>query len=537
MNFKELIGDFLDEATGHLAILDATLISLEEKGLNKELLKETLGALHTLKGNAGMMGFESLKLYIHLIEDIMKSLYDDNLSLDFVIHELFNSSNVIRAALRDIEINHNLNMDITSEIERIQKILKGDKSKSSESGKKDTDLTMYLGTKTDSIKVDFRKLDNLLNLTGELIIARTRLNQVSDRVIANIASKSLRNEFKESLEIVSKSISCLQERIMKVRMLPVGYVFHKFHRMVRDLSRKLGKRVQLIIEGADTEVDKTVVDEMEETLLHIIRNAIDHGIEKPEERIRKGKNPEGKITLSASCESNYIIITVADDGQGIDFEKIKEIALKKGLIKAGERIDRDILNSLIFSPGFTTKDEATDVSGRGVGLDVVSRNISRFNGFIIVDTNYGRGTTFKIKLPLSLAIIPALMVETDGEVYAIPMSSVNESMRVRREDIHYINNKEVINLRDGLLPIVRLSDFFGHKRTNRKRFYLIIVGRSDNRRVAVAVDKLRGQQDIVIKPLDDTLGKTYGIAGASILGNGKIVLIVDTLSLFNRGER
>lgn len=535
MNFKELINDYLDDANNHLSIFDSALISLEQNGFDRDLIKETLGALHTLKGNSGMMGFDSLKAYIHLIEDVMKKLFENELRLDSVIQELFDSSNVLREALHDIERNHNLSKDFTEEIGRMKKILKGDKS-NGDTIRKDVDLTMYLGTKTDSIKVDFRRLDNLLNLAGELIIARTRLNQVSDRVRANIASKALRNEFKESLELIGKTVSSLQEGIMKVRMLPVGYVFHKFHRMVRDLSRRLGKRVQLVIEGDDTEVDKTVVDEIEEPLLHIIRNAIDHGIESPEERIKKGKGPEGTITLSASCESNYIIITVTDDGKGIDFEKIKETGIKKGLIKEGERIDRETLNSLIFSPGFTTKEETTEVSGRGVGLDVVSRNISKLNGFIIVDTYPDKGTTFKIKLPLSLAIIPALMVETEGEVYALPMSSVDESIRAKDEDIHYINNKEVVHFRDCILPVVRLNEFFGLRKKNSKRFYLVIIGRSDNRRLAVAVDKLRGQQDIVIKPLDDTLGKAYGIAGASILGDGRIVLIVDTLSLFRKGE-
>ncbi len=535
MNFKELITDYLDDANNHLRVFDSALISLEENGLNDDLIKETLGALHTLKGNSGMMGFDSLKLFIHLIEEVMKKVLEREFDLDSVLQELFESANVIREALCDIERNQNLIMDMTENIDRIQRVLRGDKSNGGDSARRDMDLTMYLGTRTDSIRVDFRRLDDLLNLTGELIIARTRLNQVGDRVRANIASKALRNEFKESLEFIGKTVSSIQEGIMKVRMLPVGHVFHKFHRMVRDLSRGLGKRVDLVIEGEETEVDKTVVDEIEEPLLHIIRNAIDHGIERPEERIRKGKTPEGKITLSASCESNYIIITVSDDGKGIDFERVKEVGLKRGLLKEGERIDRETLNTLIFSPGFTTKDETSDVSGRGVGLDVVSRNISKLNGFIIVDTHPDRGTTFRIKLPLSLAIIPALMVETDGEVYALPMSSVDESIKARSDDIHYINNREVVHFRDSVLPVVRLNEFFGLGKKNPKRFYLVIIGRSDNRRLAVAVDRLRGQQDIVIKPLDDTLGKARGIAGASILGDGRIVLIVDTLSLFRKG--
>lgn len=537
MNFKELIGDYLDDASDHLRVLDSALISLEEKGFNENVIKETLGALHTLKGNSGMMGFETLKAYIHVLEEVIKKLYERELSLDSVLQELFEGSNVIREALHDIKRTQGLSKDLSGDIERLQRLLRGDKSNGGDSSKKDIDLAFYLGTKTDSIKVDFRRLDNLLNIAGELIIARTRLNQVGERVRASIPNKALRNELKESVELIGKTISTLQEGIMKVRMLPIGYVFHKFHRMVRDLSRRLGKRAELIIEGDDTEVDKTVVDEIEEPLLHIIRNAIDHGIERPEERIMKGKAPEGRITLSASCESNYILITVKDDGKGIDFEKVKEMGLKKGLLKDGERVDRETLSSLIFSPGFTTKEETTEVSGRGVGLDVVSRNISKLNGFIIVDSYPDRGTTFKIKLPLSLAIIPALMVETGGELYALPMSAVDESIRAKEEDIHYINNREVVRFRDCILPVVRLNELFGMEKKKQKRFYLVVIGRSDNRRLAVAVDRLRGQQDIVIKPLDDTLGKTHGISGASILGDGRIVLIIDTLSLFRKGEK
>jgi two-component system chemotaxis sensor kinase CheA len=318
---------------------------------------------------------------------------------------------------------------------------------------------------------------------------------------------------------------------MRVRMLPVSHVFNKFPRMVRDISKSQGKDTRLVFEGEDTELDKTVIDELEEPLLHIIRNAIDHGIETPDERVIKGKERKGTLKLSAVQESNYVIIRVTDDGRGINFENVREMGISKGLIKADDALDKEGIVSLLFSAGFTTKQEATDISGRGIGLDVVNKNISKLNGQVTVDSFPGKGTTLTIKLPLSLAIIPALMAESGGEVYAIPMSAVDESIKVREEDIHVINNREVIRFRERVLPVVRLDEFFGLDRKKNKRFYLVIIGKSD-KRIAVAVDRLRGQQEIVIKPLDDTFGKSYGIAGASILGDGRIVLIIDVMSFW-----
>jgi two-component system chemotaxis sensor kinase CheA len=331
---------------------------------------------------------------------------------------------------------------------------------------------------------------------------------------------------------MGKTISGLQEGIMRARMLPVSHVFNKFPRMVRDLSKSQGKDIRLVFEGEDTELDKTVIDELEEPLLHIIRNAIDHGIEIRKERIEKGKPHQGRIKLSASQESNYVIIKIEDDGKGIDYEHVRESAVQKGLLKAEDPFDKESILALIFSPGFSTNQVATDVSGRGIGLDVVNKNISRLNGHIIVESIAGKGTAFTIKLPLSLAIIPALMAEAADEVYAIPMSAVDESIKVREEDIHIINNHEVIRFRERVIPVVRLADFFGLERRKKNKFYLVILGRAD-KRLAIAVDRLKGQQEIVIKPLDETFGKSYGIAGASILGDGRIVLIADVMAFWN----
>lgn len=539
MDFSDLIKDYLDDAGGHIKAYDAALLDLEKGGFNKEIVTDTLGTLHTLKGNSGMMGYESLKDYIHQIEGILKKVNDGKAELGPVMETLLESANVIRNALQAIAKEPSSNPDLSKETSVLTSCLSASAKAAPdapETKKKAIDVSSYLGTKTDTIKVDFKRLDDLLNLVGELVIFKTRLNQIESQLRPVVADKSLVKDLDDGLELMGKTISGLQEGIMRVRMLPVSHVFNKFPRMVRDLARSQAKDIRLLFSGEETELDKTVIDELEEPLLHIIRNAVDHGIETIEERRARGKDGQGTMRLSAAQESNYVIIKVTDDGRGISADEIRETAIHKGLIKPDEVLEREHLMSLIFAPGFSTKKEATDISGRGIGLDVVNKNITKLNGHIIVDSTPGKGTTFTIKLPLSLAIIPALMAETGGEVYAIPLSSVDESIKVREDDIHIINNREVIKFRNRVIPVLRLDDFFNLEKRRKKRFYLVIIGRSE-KSLALAVDSLRGQQEIVIKPLDETFGKSYGIAGASILGDGRIVLIVDVLSFWSRTER
>ncbi len=533
MDYRELIKDYLDDAGGHLGTLDASLLFLEESGYHGDVIRNMLGALHTLKGNSGMMGFESLQRYIHRVEELLKKVLDEGTVAGSVIDLLFDAVSAIRSALQEMEQEGIVAPDLTGKLHAIDAFLGGKKPGPEE---QEFRLSSYLGTRTETIKVDFKRLDDLLSLVGELVIFKTRLNQIAEKTKAELVRKSLRNELDDALELMGKTVAGLQEGIMKARMVPVGRVFQKFPRLVRDLSLSLRKEVKLVFEGEETEIDKTVIDALDEPLLHMIRNAVDHGIESPDERRAKGKGPEGRIILSAAQESNHVIIRVKDDGKGIDLQKVKETGIKRGLIREEESVEKEALLSLILSPGFTTKSEATDLSGRGVGLDVVSRSISRLNGYITVETAPDRGTVFTIKLPLSLAIIPALMVEVGEEVYAIPMGAVAESIRVREEDVHVINNREVIRFRETVMPVIRLHEFFGLCRKGNGRLYLVILGKAD-RRIAVAVDRLRGQQEIVIKPLDDTLGKSHGIAGASILGDGRIVLIIDVLAFWNGRER
>jgi len=308
--------------------------------------------------------------------------------------------------------------------------------------------------------------------------------------------------------------------------------------MVRDIAEAGGKRVVLEVSGEDTELDKTVIDELGEPLLHMIRNAVDHGIEVPEERTAEGKSAVGTIRLSAVQESNYVIIKVGDDGRGIDMERVRAKAISQGLLGDEEVVDEEALSGMIFRPGFSTRDESTEISGRGIGLDVVSRNITRLNGQVTVESVPGRGSEFTIKLPLSLAIIPALMAEVGAEVYAIPMNAVEETLRARVGDVHEVNGREVVRLRESVIPVVRLRDFFGINGgvPVEERFYLVVVGRGE-KRIGLAVDRLRGQQEIVIKAMDETFGRSRGVAGASILGDGRIVLIIDVLAFWGRERK
>jgi two-component system chemotaxis sensor kinase CheA len=318
---------------------------------------------------------------------------------------------------------------------------------------------------------------------------------------------------------------------MKVRMVPIGQVFDRFPRLVRDVAKARGKEVQLEISGAETDLDKTIVDEVGEPLMHLLRNCIDHGIETPEEREKRGKARHGTISLNAYHEGNQIIIEVSDDGNGIDLERVRARGIKQGLIGYDDRLsDREIIE-LIFTPGFSTAEVISDVSGRGVGMDVVKKNISRLKGVFDVNTVPGAGTTFTIKLPLTLAIIQALLVRVVDELYAIPLDSVIESQRVEMQDVRTVHGNEVITLRGQVVPLVRIADFFelGGERDPEK-VMIVIVG-LQGRQVGLVVDSFQGEQEIVIKPLSDVVGRIAGISGATILGNGSISLIIDVHSL------
>lgn len=385
-------------------------------------------------------------------------------------------------------------------------------------------IELFKNSLTSTIKVDIKKLDHLINIAGEMIIMHSMLEQAMlDN--GNGISDRMGPVFSQ-LHRIGRDI---QESAMSLRMLPVGEVFHRFGRLVRELSASQGKKVELVIAGEDTEFDKGVLGEITDPLIHLIRNAVDHGIEKPDERLAKGKTDYGTIHLTAYHLGDFVHIEVGDDGRGLDREKITEKAVSKGLISSSKGLTDEQVYNLIFQPGFSTADKVTDVSGRGVGMDVVRKNIESLNGRVNIHTKPAAGTTISIKLPLTLAIIDGLAVCIGGEVYVVPVTSVIESLRPRREDVKTLNEKsEVINVRGEFIPLIRLNQELGitSYREDPSGAIVILVSH-ENKKCCLLADELMGKQQVVIKNLGTALPRVKFVSGGTILGNGKVALVLD----------
>ena len=349
--------------------------------------------------------------------------------------------------------------------------------------------------------------------------------------------KSIASKYRSSTQNLGRIASELQEGVMKIRMVPISQIFSRFPRVVRDLSRDLNRKVNLVIEGEDTELDKAVIEDLLDPIMHCVRNSVDHGIEPPEVRIAAGKPEEGTLLLKASNEGNMIIIDIADDGAGIDVEKVRAKAIQKGLIHPSKILTDQEAYNLIFLPGFSTSDKITSVSGRGVGLDVVKTMIDKLNGTVSVSSERGKGSKFSIRLPLTMAIIQGLLVRVGKETYSIPIANVIESQRVKQEDISTIDNYEVLNVRNEVISILRLSRLFNIKNISTSDYSFIVIVGSQEKKIGVMVDALVGEEDVVIKPLHDQFTSSPGIAGASILGDGSVSLIIDVSQLLELGVR
>jgi len=395
------------------------------------------------------------------------------------------------------------------------------------------------GGKNQTIRVDIERLDMLLNLVGELVINRTRISDIANTLSRNVNDPNhhqdvvvpLAKDLADSSALLARTTNEIQESIMKVRMVPIGQVFDRFPRMVRDLAKARNKEIKLEIAGAETDLDKTIVDEVGEPLMHLVRNNVDHGIEEPAVREGRGKPRFGTIKLNAYHEGNQVIIEVQDDGGGIQLDKVRERGIKQGLITEADRLtDREIIE-LIFTPGFSTAETVTDVSGRGVGMDVVKKNILRLKGIFDVDSVLGEGTKFTMKLPLTLAIIQALLVRVANELYSIPLDAVIESQRIDTSDVRTVHGGEVITLRGQVVPLIRVGEFFNLSTERDPDKVMIVIVGLQGRQVGLVVDSFQGEQEIVIKPLSDVIGRIPGISGATILGNGSISLIIDVHSL------
>ncbi|WP_407426049.1 chemotaxis protein CheW [Treponema sp.] len=444
------------------------------------------------------------------------------------------------------------------------------------------------------LRVDSKRVDNLMNLVSETVITKASFNQsqqqFADMLIqfqtldtsykekirrmfeqlpqyleeiqngvavkdikTNISNefgdiatffdafenrfKDLNSKFHSSTQNLGRITGELQEGIMKIRMVPISQVFDRFPRVVRDLQKDLGKKVNLILEGEDTELDKTVVDDLMDPIMHCVRNSVDHGIESPEERKNAGKDETGTVLLKAANEGNSIVIDVVDDGGGINVDKVKAKAIDKGLIHPSKVLSDQEAAQLIFMPGFSTAEKITNVSGRGVGLDVVKTMIEKLNGTIQVTSEHGKGSKFSIRLPLTLAIIQGLLVRVGREVYSIPIASVIESVRVKKSEINTIDNYEVLNVRNEVISVLRLSRLFNIRTNEDGEYCFVVIVGSQDKKIGVMVDNLIGEEDVVIKPLRDQFTQSPGISGASILGDGSVSLIIDVTQLLELGVR
>ena len=381
---------------------------------------------------------------------------------------------------------------------------------------------------SQSVRVDIEKLDTLMNLMGELVINKVRLEQ--------IGQTHRMSDLMETLEQMDRVTGDLQNIVMKVRMVPVSAVFNRFPRMVRDVSKELGKEINLTIEGEETELDRTVIDEIGDPIMHLLRNSLDHGVESPDAREAKGKPRVGEVGLIARHEGNNVVIMITDDGAGIDANKIRRKAVEKGMITQDEadRLDDAEAVRLIFLPGFSTAEQITDISGRGVGMDVVRSKIEALSGHVDVETHIDEGSVFKIKLPLTLAIIQAMLVRVQEEMYAIPLTSIDSTVNIEPTDIQTIQNKEVIVLRGEIIPIVRMEEALQVPHVKDSEELFVVVVHAGEAKAGIVVDNLIGQQEIVIKTLGNLFAGLKLFGGATVLGDGRVALILDVATMIQQ---
>ncbi len=565
MNFDEdILKDFLVEAKESIANLEDGFVELEKDKKNAEILRSLFRIMHSLKGAAGFFGFKTLESIAHFSEDILSKLRDGLIEPEEeIIDILLKAVDYIKYIINYIEENKsepvedkilnflvelsNFNEKLKKRIkekpeekkpeeikveekrEEIKEEIKEEKEiKPVETIKKEKEeavTTPQVELVETHIKVDVRLLDQLMNLAGELVLARNRVVQLSQKIMDE--------ELIRSVQVLSMITTEMQETIMKTRMQPIGMVFNKFPRIVRDLAKALGKKVNLHLEGTETELDRSIIEAIKDPLTHLVRNAIDHGIEPPEERIELGKPPEGNLVLRAYQEGGQVVIEIEDDGRGIDIEKIRRKAVEKGFMtfEEAERASEKELLNLIFKPGFSTAETVTQLSGRGVGMDVVKANIEKLGGSIEINTIHSKGTTIKIKIPLTLAIIPALIVTSGEYRYAIPQVNLKELVNVDPEkDLLKVGNTEFYRLRGEIIPVLRLSEILRENGKTEEQRNLVILNTGE-RFIGLLVDKIFASEEIVVKPLGRWFKNIPIYSGATIMGDGKLALILDVIGL------
>lgn len=544
-DMQELVQDFLVETNEIIENLDHDLVELESNQNDLELLNKIFRGAHTMKGSSSFLGFNKLADLTHHAEDILNKLRKGEMVVTREIMDtLLEFVDKTKQIISDIE-NGTDTADATSVINDLKLASEGKlvgKKPAAAQGqassaapaapkaapKQDNKVTHQATQVEQTIRVDVSRLDSLVNLVGELVLSRNRLSQIAGELENKFDNEYLVEQLLDVTSAIGMNTTELQLAIMKTRMIAIGKVFNKFPRVVRDIARDTGKEIDLIIQGEETELDKQVIESIGDPLLHMIRNSCDHGVETPDVRLAKGKPRMGTVLLSAYHEGNHVVIEIKDDGAGMDPDKLKRKAMEKGVITLDEANNMDDKQAfgLIFKPGFSTADKITNISGRGVGMDVVRTNIEKLNGIITIDSKINEGSTFYLKLPLTLAIIQALLVEVAGETFAIPLASVVETVRITNEEIHSFEGREVLKLRDRVLSLVRLDEAFALDELEQDEIYVVVVALAE-KQLGFIVDKLIGQEEIVIKSLGEYLGGNPGIAGATITGDGRVRLILD----------
>jgi two-component system chemotaxis sensor kinase CheA len=586
---QELLEGFLTETSELLEKMDDDLVALEKVPQDMELLNSIFRSIHTVKGASSFLGFELLVKITHKTEDVLNRLRKDELRVTTEIMDvILEAVDTVKLLVNDIRNGEIIERELDGIIEKLLPYISGNMAEAtvlkdtapepspvshsadetepllSESGVEDIVAESPVTSPPQAsqapaaapaakpasargedvsdnttVRIDVKRLDDLMNQVGEMVLERNRILQMNVDYQSRENMINFGEEFGKLAKRIDFVTSELQMQVLKIRMIPVEKVFKKFPRIVRNLSRDMGKEVELEIIGEETELDRSVVDEIGDPLIHLIRNALDHGLEMPEDRVAAGKSRTGKVVLSATHEGNQIIISIRDDGRGIDPEKLGRKAIEKGLITEDQLAgmsQKEVLD-LIFLPGFSTKEKATDLSGRGVGMDVVRTNIRKLNGLIEIRSEVGSGSEFILKLPLTLAIIQSLLVEVDCEVYSVPLAAVLETLKVENSSFHHIAGQEVLKLRDTVLPLLRLQQVFGVRANDEQsaQSYIVVIGVAE-KRVGLVVTRLLGQQEVAIKSLGKYLANAPGIAGSTILGDGRVALIIDPAGITEMGE-
>ncbi len=552
-----LLQDYLAECNELLEQLDRDLVDLEHKGSDSELLNRVFRAVHTIKGTSGFMGFQQVVDLTHEGEDLLNLLRKgERLISPAVTDVLLNLLDLLRAMMLSIAAGGLQVFDIAPVVARLRELQQAAPApastapsapaprpapETSEAGSpvREPEEPAHAAEAEASrtIRVDVNKLDDLINMVGELVLERNRLLQLSREL--DLQDKDGKYKaLDECAQRLSFITGELQAASLRTRMVPVETVLRRFPRLVRDLAKALGKNVALQIEGEDTELDKNIAEQIGDPLLHLVRNALDHGIESPGERAAAGKNVQGTLTIRAMQLGDYIELAIIDDGRGMDTERIVRKAVEKGLVTA-ERVrgmQRSEILDLIFVAGFSTAEKVSDLSGRGVGMDVVRANLKKLNGVVEVESELGQGSRIRLKLPLTLAIMPVLLVESRPEIYGLPLRAVQEVLRVPANQIHAVEGVEVFRRRDRVIPLQHLAKFVGRNGGARPEMLEIVVLAVGERRVGLVVDQTLGQEETVIKSLGSYLAHYDGLAGATIGGDGQVRLILDPAEIAGVGE-